>query len=59
MGDARDVVRSAQVVQVLKLEVCEGLGTEENVARIVTYYYTGSGERLVRIDLWEEEKRKD
>ena len=48
----------AAVIQLIKLTVTEGKGTDEDVMRRVDYYYTLDGLLVVRVDEWEEEQRQ-
>ncbi len=55
-----DLVRSAGLVQVQRIEVLEGLGTaeglftEKNPFRVVVYWYEADGTLIARRDSWEE-----
>ncbi len=54
------VVRDARLVQVLRVDTTEGLGTaeglftEENPYRQVVYWYEADGTLIARRDRWEE-----
>ena len=55
-----NLVRGGQLVQVLRVEAVEGLGTaeglftEENPVRQVVYWYEADGTLIARRDSWEE-----
>lgn len=49
----------AQIVELLKVQVTEGEGTEESPKRAVDYYFQPSGVLLWRWDEWEEEQTSD
>lgn len=40
----------AEVIQVIKTENCEGTGTKDDIARIVTRYWTLEGDLIAEID---------
>lgn len=46
--------RGSQVMEVVRTVICEGDGTEENVAREVTYYSDVDGNLLAKVDPIEE-----
>lgn len=48
-------MRSAELIQALRVVVREGEGTDEDVAREVVYYYSLSGELLAKNDPCEGE----
>lgn len=52
--DFRNVVHSCDQVQVTKVVVAEGLGTEEDPIRAVAYWYDPDGRLIARRDGWEE-----
>lgn len=43
-------MRSARVVSLIEVGVCEGDGTRENMTRVVTYWYTPAGELMAKRD---------
>jgi len=44
-------MRSAKIVELIEVEVLEGAGTSDSIARIVTYYYAQNGQlRAIRDD---------
>ena len=41
---------AVEIIKVIKIDVCEGKGTEKDPCRKVYYYYTASGELLFKND---------
>jgi hypothetical protein len=48
----------ASVIEVIRLNVVEGDGVEEDPCRNVTYFYSLDGTPLARVDTWWEEEQK-
>ena len=48
----------AIVVSLIRITVTEGDGVEGDPKRLVDYYYTLDGVQVIRVDTWEEERRK-
>lgn len=48
---------SARVIQVIETKGLRGIGTEEDLCRIVTQYWSFEGEFLAERDCAENEKR--
>lgn len=41
---------AVEIIKVIKIDVCEGNGTEKDPCRKVYYYYTENGELLFKND---------
>ena len=44
------IMANSKVIQVIKTESCEGKGTEDDIYRMVTEYFTLEGELIMRHD---------
>ena len=49
-------VRSAKIIEVIKVEHCEGLGISQDPCRIVVYWYEKNGDFIAKRDHWLESK---
>jgi len=54
----REVVRSCRTVEVLRVEVIEGNGTNGMPVRLVTYWHERDGTLIARDDKWERSREK-
>jgi len=49
--------KGSKVIQVIHTKILEGDGTNENICRVVDYFYHLDGTLLARYDSWEAQKR--